>query len=684
MKITGYDLPLVHHPGVPNIPIHPHQAAMVDEWNNRDSFLLVTKTGSGKTAASALPVLLNRNKRGDNCAVFVYPTKALIEDQERSIIDLIKRQNLTVNVITPNDNQHRLADIDVVRLDADILDEFCHGWSIKRKADALENLLNVKRARIVLINPDILYLLYSLKYGRRAANPLAALQAYQTIVFDEFHLYNGVELANILYLIHAARSFGAFKRVVLLSATPHNDVRKWIDKLLQQPREITMNEVVAHPAAQQPRRVAYDVELSLFCKGRDVVSVAAKKAQELLSRLQELRAAPQNAGKLSYVPLVIILNSVVQAIELEDQLRTMGFPPETIVPIRGLSHRGVRKLKPEQLVVVGTSAIEVGIDFQCDYLIFEAGDAASFIQRFGRLARHQPGEAFLLGSEREVQALKALGDTIRRADLEEGVAQTYPQADARAWFVGTERGAFAALSQAFNVRETIFQDRDRPPEVAETKEAVYELLERTMEDYGEVMQITPKVKQALRAFWKCKKKQGQAWVDDYLKIATFRTSMPNKTVHDRSEERRRGIELARYDAPISVILRRAANPKPERDVVFVDNLTENHKVGINLGFGNEEEKEGNLLTTADYPNFMVTRDDKLDAGSHVMSRAGRKHVFVFVPKDMVEDQIDWRVETFPCGGRLAKYILAFDGDALLLKEIYERVIRYSNSTNGQD
>jgi CRISPR-associated helicase Cas3 len=264
IKATGYDLPLVHHPEIASVPIHPHQAAMVDEWNTRDSFLLVTKTGSGKTAATALPVALNRDKSGDNCAVFVYPTKALIEDQERSIIEFYEqRLGLRVNRITPDDHQHRAADIDLVRLDADILGEFAKGGN---KADALERLLNVSGARIVLINPDILYLLYSLKYGRRGANSIAALQAYQTIVFDEFHLYNGVELANILYLIYAARVFGAFRRVVLLSATPHPDVHAWMNKLLQNPREVTMSEVVQHPLAPQPRRVAHDVKLTPLFK----------------------------------------------------------------------------------------------------------------------------------------------------------------------------------------------------------------------------------------------------------------------------------------------------------------------------------------------------------------------------------------------------------------------------------
>ncbi|MGI6604029.1 MAG: hypothetical protein ACOX2S_02950 [bacterium] len=40
--------------------------------------------------------------------------------------------------------------------------------------------------------------------------------------------------------------------------------------------------------------------------------------------------------------------------------------------------------------------MEVGVDFCCDILIFEASEAASFLQRFGRVGRHRPGRAYIL------------------------------------------------------------------------------------------------------------------------------------------------------------------------------------------------------------------------------------------------------------------------------------------------
>jgi CRISPR-associated endonuclease/helicase Cas3 len=678
MNVTGYTLPLVQYPDL-SLLLHPHQAVMLDEWNQHDAFLLVTKTGSGKTAATALPVAFNRGKPGDNCVVFVYPTNELIRDQARSIYDLLTRTDrlgLKVKEITPENANDPVGDEEIVlvRVDADLLTEFCKVWGMMRhgqpqKAKALERLLSPYKAKIVLTNPDTLYLLYSLRYGKQAGSVLGQLQAFQTIVFDEFHLYNGVELAHVLYLIYSARKFGAFKRVVLLSATPHPQVLRWIERLLH-PREITMQTPCDYPQVML-RQVAHDVQLTPLPAHRDPVGIAFAKVMELLPRLRQLRA---ETTRTDYVPAVVILNSVVKAIELEDRLRAAGISQAEIVPIRGMSSRQVRQLRPEQLLVVGTSAIEVGIDFQCDYLLFEASDAASFMQRFGRLGRHQPGEAFLISTERECAALLAQGTTLSRSDLEEAVAQTYPHADARAWFVSTELGAFAALTQAFNIREQVWQDKDRNLDAEATKEQVFEELKTMMNEYGDIMQIGPQVKRAQRIFWSCKRGTGQKWVDDYLKIDSFRTSLPSIEVHDLAEARRRGMDtsLAKYTVDVKSLLTRASGIWDRRNRLEIDGYGKSHWVAVNKGFRDEEVNIGVLLTTGDYPNLMLTRDGELESCSHVMSRLGTKHTFVFVPYDDVRDALDWRLASFPCGTGKAKFVLAFDGDALLLKEIWRK------------
>ena len=673
MKITGYSLPTVKHPAI-DILIHPHQAAMIDAWDKHDSFLVVTKTGSGKTAATVLPVALNRANRDDNCVLFVYPTNELIRDQERSIREWLgERLKLKVRVITP-DNANELADdaeIEMVRIDAQILESFCKIWQLRTrkgkpdKGRALERLLNAPKAKIVLINPDILYLIYGMRYGK-AQNSIAAFQAFQTIVFDEFHLYQGVELAHVLYLIHAARELGAFKRVVLLSATPHPDVRAWIDKLLD-PYEITMETTTAHTVCGE-RRVAHDIELTTLRTTRDhVVDVAYAKVMELLPQIRRLRATrPTDA---TYVPCVIILNSVVKAIELEQKLLDAGISKDQIVPIRGMSAREVRTLHSAMWIVIGTSAIEVGIDFQCDYLLFEAGDAAAFMQRFGRLGRHAPGQAFLIAGDRECRVIES-SPIITRGELEEKVARTYTEADAKAWFVNTELGAFAAIAQTFCILNQVERDRDDGIDAEAVKQQIDDHLSLIMNRYGDKMGIAKQVKDAQKWYRKSINGNSYKWIGNYLKIDTFRTGLPNETVHDYSEERRRGKEFARYDLDIATILRKAVNPKRINGITYIDGLTETHILQIAQNFIDGSALPEVLLTTNDYANIMISRDGKLVNESSEMSRRGVSHIFVFVPKDAVRDVLDWRMKWFNC--RDNQYVLAFDHDALLLKELFKR------------
>ncbi len=673
MKITGYSLPTVKHPAL-DILIHPHQAAMIDAWNKHDNFLLVTKTGSGKTAATVLPMALNRANRDDNCVLFVYPTNELIRDQERSTRDWLEnRLQLKVRAITP-ENAHELSDdaeIEIIRIDAQILESFCKIWHLhtrKGKPDkgrALERLLNAPKSKIVLINPDILYLIYGMRYGK-AQNSIAAFQAFQTIVFDEFHLYQGVELAHVLYLIHAARELGAFKRVVLLSATPHPDVRAWIDKLLD-PYEITMETTTAHTVCGE-RRVAHDIELTTLRATRDhVVDVAYAKVMELLPQIRNLRSTrPTDA---TYVPCVIILNSVVKAIELEQKLLDAGISKDQIVPIRGMSAREVRTLHSAMWIVIGTSAIEVGIDFQCDYLLFEAGDAAAFMQRFGRLGRHAPGQAFLIAGDRECRVIES-SPIITRGELEEKVARTYTEADAKAWFVNTELGAFAAIAQTFCILNQVERDRDDGIDAEAVKQQIDDHLSSIMNRYGAKMGIAKYVKEAQRLYRKSLNGNGLKWIDDYLKIDTFRSGLPNRRVHDKSEERRRGKEFAEYDLDIAVILEKAANPQSKGDIIYIDGLTEKRTIKIAQSFQDGSAPPNTLLTTGDFPNVMITRDGKLEDVSSEMSRRGVSHIFVFVPKDAVKDVLDWRMKWFYC--RDYQHVLAFDHDALLLKELFKR------------
>ena len=164
--------------------LYPHQAATYNEWKNHKAFLFVTKTGSGKTRAAALPVIKNHRS-----AVFVYPTNALIQDQSRAIQQLMDDEGITYRERTPETADEKVGteDYQLIQINAQTLGDFAKAWGMgeKQKGAALQRLIQQDKRKIVLINPDILYLLYSLRY-RGSTEILALFQAFETIVFDEF------------------------------------------------------------------------------------------------------------------------------------------------------------------------------------------------------------------------------------------------------------------------------------------------------------------------------------------------------------------------------------------------------------------------------------------------------------------------------------------------------------------
>lgn len=660
MRVYGYALPQVQIEGI-NTKLYPHQAAMFQEWCDSDAFMLITKTGSGKTRAVALPIL----KRKES-AVFVYPTNALIADQSQAIRQLMDDEEISFQEWTP-ETAEKVGDEEyiIIQVNADLLEQYRKEWHLSQKGDALLRLLQQDKRKIILINPDILFLILTLNYGR-SHEVLGSLQAYTTVVFDEFHLYGGTEFAHALFLIFLARQLKMFSRVVLLSATPNEEVTFYLSKILR-PKIIDGNVNILQQFVGT-RQVAHDVELKTMPGKRDLIKTVHEKVFELIDELRDLQHKNEEANKKGqYIPCIVILNSVVQAIALEDRLVESGISRDDIAPVRGLSARSARDLRGK-LIVIGTAAIEVGIDFQADYLIFEAGDGASFLQRFGRIGRHNPGVAFLIGDHHECAGIESIGESISRDQLQSAVNAIYPQQNARTWFVATFGGIVTVSSQAYNFKKAIVEDFNADHG---SKEKILRWLDEVLDKYADLLDAT-KILTQVRGYYKRKK----PWLDHYSEIQLFRTSLPTQTVWD-VKEKLRGRREWNYEADVKTLLFRAErlwfNDKHQR--LYVKGYGALHRVWFFKSFENEIDSFfGTIRTTSDYERheMIFLQDGHPTSVSHVMSKP-RHHIFVVVPYEQVRNEIDWRIAWFWCGKSGGRNIIAFDGDALLLKEIWNRV-----------
>lgn len=654
MKVQGYVLPQVAVADV-HTSLYLHQAAMLHEWEDHNAFVLLTKTGSGKTRAVTLPILKRRES-----AVFVYPTNALIADQARAIQELLRDEGVSYREWTPEnaDEQFDNAEYLLVQLSSDSLEEFRRAWGRTRKGDALERLLRADKRQIILVNPDVLFLLFSLQY-RKAGASIAALQNITTAVFDEFHLYTGVELAHALFMIYLAREMGMFRRIALLSATPDEEVMKYLNALFK-PRVIEATEPVQDTIIGT-RVVAHDVELLPLPTSReDAIDAGCRKILELANELQQLRSANAEANaRGEYVPCVVILNSVVNAIVLEDQLVEGGITRQDIAPIRGLSARSARNLRGK-LIVIGTSAIEVGIDFQADYLVFEAGDIRSFVQRFGRIGRHRMGKALLLCNYREEEALNSLGHEISRDLLEQKTRSIYPQRDSHAWFVSTSFGMVSICAQAHNFKQKILEDWSAEEA---RRSRINQWVDDRLAGYAQALGTERFLHQAIL-------KLKRPWFLDYAKIDSFRTSLPSQEVWDKSEEKRG--RSPKYDTDVKTLLTRADRLWSSNGRLYVSGYGAWKDVWFFKSFEDVPERVGSIETTTEYPpdEMLFIRQGRPTPVSDVMYKPDH-HIFCFVPYELT-NMLDWRIAWFHCGDKRGRYIIAFDGDALLLREIYFR------------
>src|SRR5947207_6428030 len=170
--------------------LYEHQREAWDAAARGEHVAIVTGTASGKSLAFNLPVLDALAAEPKMRAIYLYPTKALAQDQLRSL------QELKVPRVKP------------AIYDGDTEAE--RRWQIR------------KWSNLVLSNPDMLHV-GVLPHHDRWGDVLSNL-AY--VIVDEAHVYRGVfgsHVANVLRrLRRLARIYGAEPQFLLASATIAN------------------------------------------------------------------------------------------------------------------------------------------------------------------------------------------------------------------------------------------------------------------------------------------------------------------------------------------------------------------------------------------------------------------------------------------------------------------------------
>ena len=341
--------------------LYRHQAEAWEAARRGENVVVTTGTASGKSLAFNLPVLDEIAREPKTRALYLYPTKALAQDQARALAEL------------------RLKGLKPAIYDGDTPTE--RRWQIR------------KWSNVVLTNPDMLHV-GVLPHHDRWGDVLANLRY---VVVDEAHVYRGVfgsHVANVLRrLRRAARLYESEPQFLLASATIANPGELALDLI-----GAGATVVDRDTSARAERQVVIwnppllDAELGLRASAlgdasrllaqltsrglRTICFAKSRKAAELIHRFARERVDAATASRLAPY--------------------RAGYTPEQRREIER------RLVEGELLGVTATDALELGIDIgllDCAISVGFPGTIASLRQQWGRAGRRERGLAILVASD---------------------------------------------------------------------------------------------------------------------------------------------------------------------------------------------------------------------------------------------------------------------------------------------
>ncbi len=334
--------------------LYAHQAAATDLARAGRHVAVATPTASGKSMTYLLPVLEEIVKNPDSRAIFLYPLKALAQDQLKAIEEL--------TAALPPSSRPRAA-----IYDGDTSPHF------RRK-------IRDNPPHILITNPEMLHL--SLLPGHESWSTVFAGLSH--VIVDEMHTYRGVMGSHMAHvfrrLSRVCGRYGARPTFVFCSATIGNP-----GELAESLTGLPVTTVTASGAPAAPRHflflnpeqsastTAVMLLAAALKRGlRTIVYTQSRKMTELISLWIAERAGPYASRVSAY---------------------RSGFLPEERRAIEASMASG------ELLAVVSTSALELGIDIGgldlcilCGY----PGSVMSAWQRGGRVGRAQRESAVVM------------------------------------------------------------------------------------------------------------------------------------------------------------------------------------------------------------------------------------------------------------------------------------------------
>ncbi len=362
--------------GIPQL--YTHQAQAVEQALAGHHVLMVTPTASGKTLAYHLPVLHTLLHDPEARALYLFPTKALAQDQYHALQRLVNALH---------------ADIPVAIYDGDTPQG--HRKAIR------------EQARVVFTNPDMLHTGILPHHGAWHA----FFSGLQVVVIDEVHVYRGIFGSHVANVLRRLKRIAAFYqgRSRLNPEDAGREHTTAADEAWTQPRItwLLASATVANPLEHGQRLIeepltlvdqpgAASGEKHILFLNPPLVDRALGLRRSHLLEAQKVGVSLLAAGIQTLFFTRSRMATELLLTYLREALTRMGLTDRVVEGYRGgyLPHqrRAVEQGLRERRIhgVTATNALELGIDIghlQAVVLVGFPGTIASAWQQMGRAGR---------------------------------------------------------------------------------------------------------------------------------------------------------------------------------------------------------------------------------------------------------------------------------------------------------
>lgn len=348
--------------------LYTHQAMAYEKVNNGENIAVVSGTASGKTYCYNLPVIDSLLKHPEGKALYLFPTKALAQDQLSGLRSLL----------------HELNRLDINK--ANIYD-----------GDTPQNIRSLVRqeSSIILTNPDMLHT-GILPHHTGWKDFLTALRF---IVIDEMHAYRGVfgsHVANVIRRLKRISLFyGSQPQFILTSATISNP-KQLAERLIEKP--VTVIDQDGSPHGDR-HFLIYNppiLDKKTGIRQSSLLEGSMLAGELLAENIQTIVFGQTRRG------IELILTYLRQRDPNGNPNQIRGYRSGYLPRERRAIEDGLRR--GEVKGVVATSALELGIDIggmDAAILIGYPGSIAGTRQQAGRAGRKlAPSLSVLVASAR--------------------------------------------------------------------------------------------------------------------------------------------------------------------------------------------------------------------------------------------------------------------------------------------